>query len=88
MTLIEQYISKAKFRVHVKKVCARYDPHKMFIDDVVQDFCLYYLERPDKTPNIRKLYGLMLDRIKHENRHRSVDFASAAKQVDARFEDD
>jgi hypothetical protein len=73
-TLIEEYISTPKFQQHKQKVIWIFDKNQKYIDDVVQDFCYYYLQRPDKRPNIRKLYNLMIDKLGKEKRYVNIEF--------------
>jgi hypothetical protein len=61
---IENYIKTSKFKNHKSNVIFKFDRNHLYIDDVIQDFCLYYLERPHKKPNIRKLYNIMIDYLR------------------------
>jgi len=86
-TLLEIYISKSVFRSHVNKVIHLLDPQKKFIDDVIQDFCFYYACRPDRTPNIRKLYNLMKTKLRYEKRYVMVDYDELDRDVYETIED-
>jgi K+/H+ antiporter YhaU regulatory subunit KhtT len=72
-TLIEEYISTSKFKKNCSQVVYMYDRERRYIDDIIQDFCYYYLQRPDKAPNIRKLYNLMITKLKYEKRYVITD---------------
>jgi hypothetical protein len=72
-TLIEEYISTSKFKKHCSQVVYLYDRERRYIDDIIQDFCYYYLQRPEKAPNIRKLYNLMITKLKYEKRYVITD---------------
>jgi len=72
-TLIEQYISTKSFQNHKAKVINKLDKNKRYIDDVVQDFCEYYCLRPEKKPNIRLLYNRMINKIRDEKLHTTMD---------------
>jgi hypothetical protein len=85
-TLIEEYISTSKFKKHCSQVVFMYDKNSRYIDDVIQDFCFYYINRPDKVPNIRKLYNLMLTKLKYENRYVILDFEDGDIDVSDGFE--
>jgi len=86
-TPLEIYISKPAFKHHVNKVVYLFDPHRRFIDDVIQDFCLYYLRHYDKAPNIRKLYNCMINKLKYEKRYVMVDYNEFIKKVDEIIDD-
>ena len=86
-TIIEQYINTPSFKSHVAKVINKYDKEKRYIDDVIQDFCLYYIPRPDKQPNIRKLYNQMFTKLKKEKRYILFDINDLTNNIENIFED-
>jgi hypothetical protein len=73
-SLIEDYITTPSFKRHVSQVTYMFDRDKRYIDDIIQDFCYYYLCRPEKVPNIRKLYNLMISKLRYEKRYKIMDF--------------
>jgi len=87
-TLIEQYISTKSFKNHVAKCTNKYDINKRFIDDCIQDFCEYYLNRPDKRPNIRKLYNLCIDKIKAHYKYICIDINELYYEINEFIDDD
>jgi len=85
-TLIEQYIATPAFRRHVAKITSKFgDKH---IDDAIQNFCLYYIPRPEKAPNIRKLYNELYVILKKEKRYILFDVNDLYNIIDHTFGDD
>jgi len=87
-TLIEQYISTPAFKRHRQKIINLLDPYQRHIDDAQQNFCIYYINRPTKAPNIRKLYNELLVIFKKEKRYVTFDLNNFLKKFDKIFNDE
>ena len=86
-TPLEQYISTPSFKNHKKKCIYLYDKQEQYIDDAIQNFCLYYLLRPEKKPNIRKLYSSVIDLIRKDKKYIYFDMNKIENMIDNILDD-
>jgi hypothetical protein len=86
-TILEQYIETDAFKRHVNNVIFKLDRNRKYIDDIIQDFCLYYAARPNKAPNARKLYNLMITKLKYEKRYVLFDVNELYAEIEKIYDD-
>ena len=86
-TKIEKYMEQPAFNRHRQTVIAMYDRNKKYIDDVCQDFFIYYFLKPDKEPNIRKLYNIMLRKLGYEKRFLLFDPNELFEKMEKIYDD-